>query len=123
MNMKEYAGDMYLRVEDIRDSGPKRMKIDDVEEGQFDKPVLRLSDDTLLSINSTNAKTLIRAYGEESDDWLGKVVELYIGETQYRGAPKDSILVKPISPPIPISERRTPKPAENSAPIDDEIPF
>jgi hypothetical protein len=123
MNMREFAGDMYLKVDDLRGSGPKQLTIKDVEQGAYDKPVLRFSDDTLLSINATNAKVLIRAYGEESDDWVSKVVELYIGPTQYQGQPKDSILVRPISPAIPINQRRTPKPANGPKPIDDEIPF
>jgi hypothetical protein len=126
MDMTGYAGDMYLRVEDFRDSGPKRLRIDEIGEGQFDKPVLRFNDNSLLSINATNAKTLIRAYGPESDDWIGKEIELCIGETQFQGRPKDSILVKPVSPPIPIGERKTPKPSkptDDPHKIDDDIPF
>jgi hypothetical protein len=123
MNMREYAGDMYLKVDDLRSSGPKKVTIDAVEEGSFDKPVLRLSDNTLLSINATNAKVLIRAYGEEGDDWAHKEIELYIGTTSYQGQPKDSILVRPVSPAIPINQRRMPKLSSGPNPIDDEIPF
>jgi hypothetical protein len=97
-----------------------------VEDGSFDKSVLRFNDDTLLSINATNAKTLLRAYGEESDDWVGKMVELYIGSTSYQGQPKDSILIKAISPATPIAERTAPKPVDPDAKgreIDDAIPF
>lgn len=124
MNMREFAGDMYLKVSDLQGSGPKKVTIDAVEEGSFDKPVLRLDDNTLLSINATNAKALIRAYGEESDDWAHKEIELFIGTTSYQGQPKDSILVRPISPAIPGNQRRTPKPASDPNLIDDsDIPF
>ena len=67
---------------------PKQLTIEDVEEGSFDKPVLRFSDNTLLSLNATNTKTLIRVYGQESDRWANKIVELYIGSTQYQGQRK-----------------------------------
>lgn len=122
MNMREFAGDMYLKVSDLQSSGPKKVTIDAVTEGAFDKPVLRF-DDTLLSLNATNCKTLIRAYGEEDADWLGKQVELYVGSTSFQGQPKDSILVRPISPPIPGNQRRTPRPVSDPDPIDDPIPF
>jgi hypothetical protein len=45
MDMTRYGGDVYLRVEDIRESGPKRVKIEGVEDGQFDKPVAALRRD------------------------------------------------------------------------------
>jgi hypothetical protein len=123
MNMREYAGDMYLKVSDLQSSGPRKVTIVAVEEGSFDKPVLRLDDNTLPSINATNAKVLIRAYGEESDDWTNKQIELYVGSTSYQGQPKDSILVRPISPAIPGNQRRPPKPPNGPSLIDDEIPF
>jgi hypothetical protein len=129
MNMREFAGDMYLKVDDLRRSGPKKVTIRSIEDGSFGKPVLKFNDGTLLSVNATNTKALIRAYGEESDDWQGKVIELYIGPTQFNGVPQDSVLVRPISPAIPISERTPPKPAaavsreDRAREIDDEIPF
>ena len=120
MNMREYAGDFFLKVDDLSGSGPKKVTIDSVADGSFGKPVAKFTDGSLLSINATNAKTLIRAYGEESDDWVDQVVELYIGQTQFKGQPTDSILVRPVSPDLPISKRTPPKPADD---IDDSIPF
>jgi hypothetical protein len=129
MNMTQYAGDMYLNLEDVRGSGPKQLKIEAVEEGSFDKPVLRFNDDTLLSLNATNTKTLIRSYGPESDDWIAKTVELRLGETVFQGKPKDSVLIFPVSPSIPISERTAPKPSapksasDRDREISDDIPL
>jgi len=59
---------------------------------------------------------LTRAYGKESDHWLGKEVELEVGEIQFRGESQEIILVKPISPPI--GNKASPRPDP-----DDEIPF
>jgi hypothetical protein len=36
MNMTQYAGDMYLNLEDVRGSGPKQLKIEAVEVRSFD---------------------------------------------------------------------------------------
>lgn len=85
--------------------------------GPLGKPDLTFDDNTRLSVNTTNVRTLARAYGVESDDWIDKQVELVIGEIKYDGKMNEAILVKPISPPI-----------ENKAPpkkpdFDDEIPF
>jgi hypothetical protein len=124
MDMLKYAGGVYVRVEDIRESGPKRVRIEGVVDGQFDKPVAAFSDGTSLTLNLTNVRILIRSYGQESRDWIGQEVELYIGPTTYQGRVQDSILVKPISAPIPLSERKALKPVKPAKPpIEDDIPF
>jgi hypothetical protein len=127
IDMARYAGDIYLRVDDVRESGPKQVKIEGIEEGdKFEKPVVALSDGTSLTLNRTNVRTLIRHWGRGSGDWIGQEIELYIGQTTYEGRVQDSILVKPISPPIPLSERKALKPVKptpESDPLDDNIPF
>jgi hypothetical protein len=116
MDMSKYIGNVFLKVDDVKVSGPIRVRITDVSEGRFDKPDLTFHDGTQLSLNATNGRVLARAYGMDSDKWLDKEVELEVGEIQYQGEPQDIILVKPISPQI-----------ENKAPpknLDsDEIPF
>ena len=125
MDMTQHAGGLYLRAEDIRESGSKRVKIERVEDGQFGKPVLVLNDGTSLTLNQTNTRTLIRPYGPESRDWIDREIELNLGQTSYEGRVQDSILVKPISPPIPLSERRPLKPVKPvpKPPIDDDVAF
>jgi hypothetical protein len=57
----------------------------------------------------------------ESDDWIGKEIELSLGEIEYQGTPQEAILVSPISPPI---EKKTPpKPKSSDGGMNDEIPF
>jgi hypothetical protein len=65
-------------------------------------------------------RTLIRAWGKNSEDWLNREIELVLDQVEYRGEPTDSIVVRPISAAIPVSARKTP-PA--GGPIDDDIPF
>jgi hypothetical protein len=125
MDMRRYAGGVFVRVEDIHESGPKRVKIEGVEDGRFEKPVLVLSDGTSLTSNQTNVRTLMRVWGPNSTDWVGQEIELYIGQTTYDGRPQDSVLVKPISPPIRLDERKPLKPARPmpKPPIDDDVAF
>jgi hypothetical protein len=122
MDMRRYAGGVFVRVEDIHESGPKRVKIEGVEDGQFEKPVLVHSDGTSLTLNQTNVRTLKRVWGPNSTDWVGQEIELYIGPTTYQGRLQDSVLVKPISPPVPLSERKPLKPVKPvpKPPTDDD---
>jgi hypothetical protein len=108
-------GNVFLKVDHIKASGPIRVRITGVEEGQFGKPNLAFHDGSQLSLNATNCHTLARAYGFEGGALIGKEVELTVGEIQYQGQLQEAILIKPISPPI-----------ENEAPpknpdLDDEF--
>ena len=120
MDMGKYLGNTFLKVEDIKASGPVRLKIADVAEGRFNKPDLHFDDGTILSLNATNGRTLTRAYGAESDDWVGKQVELSLGEIQYQGKPQEAVLVKPVSPPI---ENKAPAKASPKRDFNDDVPF
>lgn len=117
MDMSGYAGSSFIRVEDLAD-GPQRKRLVSIEPGRFDKPVAKFDDGSQLSLNATNVKTLLKAYGPNSDDWIDMEVELYAGTTKYNGEDHASVLVRPISPPPAV--KRTPQPRPS---LDDEIPF
>jgi hypothetical protein len=116
MDMSKYPGNVFLKVEDIKASGSVQVTITGASEGRFEKPDLTFNDGTQLSLNHTNRRALLRAYGKESDDWIGKLIELRVGDLKYDGKLREAILVKPISPPI---EKKAPPPSE----LDDKIPF
>jgi len=118
MDMSKYAGTRFLKVEDIRASGPIRVKITEVTEGRYDKPDLHFDDGTTLSCNMTNVRALARAYGWESKHWSDKEVELAVGEIKYDGKPNEAVLITTISPPI--ENKAPPKPKPD---FDDEIKF
>jgi hypothetical protein len=84
----------------VKVNGPLRMVIASVVEGKFDKLDLVFDDGTQLSLNVTNTRILARAYGTDAADWIGKEVELNVGEIEYQGKLQESIIVKPISPPV-----------------------
>jgi hypothetical protein len=111
IDLRKYTGNVFRKVEHVR-AGPIRVRIIGISEGQYGKPDLAFDDGSQLSCNPTNCLTLARAYGFESDNLIGKEVELTLGEIQYRGEPQEAILVKPISPPI-----------ENKPGFGDTVPF
>ena len=124
MDISKYLGSAFIKVADVKVNGPLRMVIASVVEGKFDKPDLVFDDDTRLSLSVTNTRILAHAYGTDVADWIDKEIELNVGETEYQGKLQESILVKPISPPI--EKRPPPKPkgeSDKRGDLDDEIPF
>jgi hypothetical protein len=99
VDMKKYATEHFIKVDDVRD-GPIEDQIAVVKAGQFDKPNLVLESGDVLSLNATNRKKLVRAYGTESDLWIGKMIKLFLGMIEYQGSDHEAVLVEPISPPI-----------------------
>ena len=116
MDMRKYAGAMFIKVDDVRD-GPLRMQIAAIKEGQFEKPDMVFESGEVLSLNATNTRILIRAYGQESADWIGKEIELAPGQTPFQGQLRDSVVVRPISPSV------AGKSGEATGELDDEMPF
>ena len=120
MDMRKYAGVNFLKVDDVRDV-PLRGTIASVKIGKYDKPDMFLEFGDCLSLNATNTHTLIRAFGPNSDDWIGREVELHVGEIEFQNKPIDAVLVRPISPPLAAAERTKPATAHDE--LDDEIVF
>ena len=75
----------YLSKDDLEK--PEIFTIDTVtmeevqnEDGKDEKPILYFTDDGSkpLILNKTNAETLAAEFGQESDEWTGRVIELYV---------------------------------------------
>jgi len=115
MDMTKYMGSPFLKVEDVEEE-PRRVRIVKIETGEYDKPVATFDDNSRLSLNVTNSRTLGRAYGTNSRDWIGMEVELYLGEIQYNHEPKASVLVRPLT-------RRAAAQTKPQPPSDDAIRF
>jgi hypothetical protein len=78
-----------------------------------------------LPLNSTNWDTLAGAYGEESDDWIGKPVILHVERVLYKGKATQGIRMKFPSMQGPAKQASAPgsKPSENPGETSDDIPF
>jgi hypothetical protein len=118
MDMRKYSGPIFLKVNDVRGGPLPGRHIAAVNEGKYDKPDVVFETGETLSLNATNNKTLIRAYGPKSEGWIGKEIELALGTVKFQGEPQDAVIVKPISPPIATADRTAKSPE-----MDDEIPF
>ena len=118
--------------------GPIETRIVNVfEEEKYGRLALELETGSQFSLNDGNAQTLIKAWGYDTDAWIGLTLALELGEyTDWREDPpvkKETVKVRAISPapdasqngsvpanrPLPPST--TAKPLKND--LDDEIPF
>ena len=127
MDVSKYMGAAFLKLGDVKVNGPLRLIITDVEEGKYDRPDVSFDDGTRLGLNVTGMRTLARAWGIDTDAWIGKEVELSVGETDINGKMEEMIVVTPISPAIPREDRPPPaKPSKRKndrSDMDDEVPF
>jgi hypothetical protein len=129
IDMRKFGGEYYITVADVRE-GSLLMKIADAREGKFDKPDLIFETGDVLSLNATNRKTLMRAYGPTSDTWINKQVELVLGQVLFQGNPQEGVVVKPISPPLTAAEKtavadlpKLSRPGGGAHDMDEAIPF
>jgi hypothetical protein len=118
MDMRRYCGESFIKIADVR-SGPLRLRIAAVKEGQYERPNLVFETGEVLSLNATNNKILIRAYGLNSEDWIGKDIELFLGQVEYQKKMQEAVSVRPLSPTSkPVAQTKAPK-----TDFADEIPF
>lgn len=107
-----------------------RVEIEEVGDGDR-KPVMYFQGkDKGLALNRINADTVSSAYGPETDEWTGRLVELYFDPNVYYGPKKvgglrvrvprvaDAPVIQPQRAPNGHTERNPPP---ND--LDDEIPF
>jgi hypothetical protein len=98
-----------------------------VTEGGYQKLVLTFTNGLRFSLNVSNTTEMIKAFGSETDDWVGERVELYAGEALYQGKTVASVRVTALTREAD-EKKKPPKPKpkiENSkrGDMDDEIPF
>jgi hypothetical protein len=124
MDMREFAGTAFIGLDDVA-NGPIQEKIINIQKGDYGRPDLHFESGARFSLNVTNSRTLMRAFGYQSKGWIGKTVELYIGEVQYKGEMQKSVLARPITLPSQADNGNnnavaSPSPRND---LDDEIPF
>jgi hypothetical protein len=77
-----------------------------------------------LVLNKTNANVISDMYGYETDDWVGKPIELFPTKTDYAGKRVDAIRVREVSAPPMQAARDQHAPSNYHAPLppDDKFP-
>jgi hypothetical protein len=130
MDTRKYAS-TFIKPDDVRD-GPRQERIVNVYESEkYGCPVLELDSGDQFSVNATNCKTLNKAYGWNSDDWIGQTIELSLGHYKdWRADPpeeKETVVVRAISARQPSPDnggaKATPVVQSSRRALDDEIPF
>ncbi len=107
----------WLKAADLDDQ-PRQFKIKSVSiedlagngKPEDRKPVVYFhNEDKGFGLNKTNANSIARAYGDDTENWLDKVVELYPTETDFQGDRVECIRV------------RIPKSGSSPAPSSDDL--
>jgi hypothetical protein len=134
MLISEQYPSRFLKAPDPkgRATSVKIMSVETEDLGQGEKPVMYFEGkQKALVLNKSNATTIARAHGDDTDGWRGKTVILRPTTVDVRGVPTPSIRVE--IPGRLAANLRVPGPDEtppvpNAMPdgpaaLDDVIPF
>lgn len=127
MKISQMLDSKYLKQEDVDADTPVTVKKitkvniarDDAEPeykwavsfNEFERPLL---------LNKTNLKRMAKALGDDSDDWIGNQVVLYVDEdVEYAGEVVGGLRIRAMKREKPSGTRRVPS-ADGT---DDDIPF
>jgi len=135
MDMSGRFGSPFLKASDLS-SERTRVTITEISDELMGNPRERKSVAYFLELekglvlNKTNGKTLLTAFGKNSDDWLHKVIELVVKPGQSpQGEEMDVIRIEvPPQQPRPRPNdaelnRHLDEVAGSEPPADDDIPF
>lgn len=137
MDISKHLSARYVKFGDHED-GPARAIITDVQEGQrYGRPELCVEyvangKRGILSLNTGNLERLSHAWGPRTEVWIGFEVEFEDGQATFSRGEVDSVIVRPISPPLTREQREaavkspsksSPKKSSGSSRPDSEIPF
>jgi hypothetical protein len=144
MDMRQFSS-KFIKPDDVREAPFQAHIVAVTISEKYGRPVLELDTGEQFTVNTTNNKTLIKAYGGDSDDWRGHLIELSLGhykdwnteppedketvvltaisprEPGANGGPSSPQRVDPAKLPAPL-----PKPAAKPTfgdDLDDSIPF
>jgi hypothetical protein len=137
MDMRQYAS-KYIKPDSLRD-GPIQTRVVNVfEDERYGRAVLELETGSQLTLNDSNTNVLIKAWGHDSNDWLGQELILELGTYKdWRTDPpeeKETVRVRAISPAKAAESQNGGAPASKPLPpsrvatspkdgMDDSIPF
>lgn len=89
LSAADLDGDTTVTIEGVS-SAEMKNKQNQTEE----KPVLILKDFKPVVLNLTNAKTIAAMYGDDTDNWEGRQIVLYVAEVDAFGETKEAIRVR-----------------------------
>ncbi len=103
MNIDAAFPSKYLKAHDLLGK-TVRLKIAGItveKLGEDLRPIISFSGtDKTLVVNKTNANRISASYGRETDDWIGKDIEVYPDQVEFQGRMVEAIRVRvPAKPP------------------------
>ena len=102
MRLEDCFPSKYLRAADI--SEPFADTVESVEMEEFEtgsKPVMVLADGRQIVLNKTRFSVLAAGFGSETDEWLGRRVEVSVEQITFRGQLVAAIRVRvPAAVPV-----------------------
>lgn len=127
MNIDQSFPSKYLKASDIGDAQPvvqiARVTVEAVGREQEQKPILYFVGKSKgVVLNKTNARAIAQIAGSnETDDWTGITVQLYVAQVEFSGESMEAIRIR--APKQRAATPVAPKPAPISEADDDSIPF
>jgi hypothetical protein len=130
MDMRKY-GSGFIKPDDVRDRPRQERIINIYESEKYGCPVFEFESGDQFSLNATNNRILCKAWGWNSEDWLGQEIELSLGHYKdWRADPpeeKETVIAKALSAKKPSAgngdAKPLPAPMSRRGDMDDEIPF
>ncbi len=129
----------FLKAGDLPDGKFIKLRIDRVttenvgrDDQPEDKPVLYfVGKEKGMVLNRTNANCIADVYGEETNDWSGRTIEVYRTQVAFQGKMVDSLRVRVDKAwaremPLPARPAKAPPTnpiSEESEFAEEEIPF
>jgi len=136
MNINKAFPSNYLKSDDLDGEVVKAVinLVTEEEVGDDTKPVVhfgRMSKQNLtpkMILNKTNANTIADSLGPETDNWSGKVVEIFSQKVDYQGRRVDGLRVRVAAQNNAAKDHQAPPqppPTQDyqDKMVDDEIPF
>jgi hypothetical protein len=135
MDARKYAS-KYVKPDNVRDGAIATRIVNVFEDERYNRLTLELETGSQFGLNDGNTNTLIKAWGHDTDGWIGLELALELGTYKdWRDDPptdKETVRVRAISPdpraqnggapaskpPLPPSTTAASRNA-----MDDEIPF
>jgi hypothetical protein len=135
VDARKYAS-RYIKPDNVRDGPIETRILNAFEEERYGRLTLELESGSQFTLNDGNTNTLIKAWGHDTDTWIGLELALELGTYKdWRADPpeeKETVRVRAISPAktaeaqngsAPTSKPLPPSRVATSKTMDDEIPF
>ena len=135
MDARKFAS-KYVRPDNVRDGAIQTRIISVLEDDRYNRLLLELETGSQFALNDGNTNSLIKAFGHDTNTWIGREIQLELGTYKdWRADPpeeKETVKVRavsteaqngstPANKPLPPSRVAASKSLKDE--LDDTIPF